>query len=361
MKNKTNNKLSQGKINLRRKLFGIFVATIILVIATSMLILLPMVTGKQEKSVIYSYKITNNIKYRVYFKENDYLDEKNMGMNQNYIADLVDYIEVDFASLYSASMKTNLLSNYSIEATIVGEYKVPETEENSKIWQKKYNIESVDITNYDDQNQINYNRKAKLTLDEYKDEVKRFQKELRLPMSTKLVVKFNSEVKAEEYNIDKISDMELIIPLDESIFSITTNYDKTISSNIYSEEVDNSILKINIIFIMVSCIFILGAGVYLYKNIKVVIKTLHKNKYTRTLNKIRRDYDELIIDLKEPINLKNYQIVEVKTFEELMDLENEIRIPILNYEPIKGKEAWFVIIQQNLAYRYILLNVTKKL
>ena len=38
----------------------------------------------------------------------------------------------------------------------------------------------------------------------------------------------------------------------------------------------------------------------------------------------------------------------------MINIEDELRIPILFYESIKGKESWFIIINNDKAYRYIL-------
>ena len=48
------------------------------------------------------------------------------------------------------------------------------------------------------------------------------------------------------------------------------------------------------------------------------------------------------------------KIIEVKDFEDLVNIEEELRVPILFYELIHESESWFIITTSTQAYRYIL-------
>ena len=45
---------------------------------------------------------------------------------------------------------------------------------------------------------------------------------------------------------------------------------------------------------------------------------------------------------------------DVKNFEDMVDIEEEIKSPILYYEVEEGSEALFTIVNDNYMYRYIL-------
>ena len=59
----------------------------------------------------------------------------------------------------------------------------------------------------------------------------------------------------------------------------------------------------------------------------------------------------------EPIELEGLQVRNVKNFEQLVDIEVEIRKPIVFYETIPKIEGEFIIIQDDIAYRYVLKNI----
>ena len=71
-------------------------------------------------------------------------------------------------------------------------------------------------------------------------------------------------------------------------------------------------------------------------------------------NKIKKDYGSIIIDVDNHINFSKFTIFDIKTIEELVDLEEEVRIPILFYEKKKNKVCYFVIIKDNYMYRFTL-------
>ena len=71
-------------------------------------------------------------------------------------------------------------------------------------------------------------------------------------------------------------------------------------------------------------------------------------------NKIKKDYSSIIIEVDNHIDFSNFTIFEIKTIEELVDLEEEVRMPILFYEKKKAGICYFVVIKDNYMYRFTL-------
>ena len=85
-----------------------------------------------------------------------------------------------------------------------------------------------------------------------------------------------------------------------------------------------------------------------------VLHFVHKSKYHVELNKILNDYGEIIVEVVNPIPTDNKQIIRVKNFNELIDLEQELRIPILCYINELKAITTFAILNNNQIYQYIL-------
>ena len=68
------------------------------------------------------------------------------------------------------------------------------------------------------------------------------------------------------------------------------------------------------------------------------------------------DITEIVEDLI-PGMLNNVKD-DIKNFEDLINIEEELRIPILFYELEKDDEAWFIITTETQAYRYILKSTS---
>ena len=80
-----------------------------------------------------------------------------------------------------------------------------------------------------------------------------------------------------------------------------------------------------------------------------------KTEFTKNLEKILKDYSEIIVEVSTPLEYdKSINVLDIKTFEDMVDIEEEIKSPILLYEIKKNHEAWFIIIKDEYMYRYIL-------
>ena len=69
--------------------------------------------------------------------------------------------------------------------------------------------------------------------------------------------------------------------------------------------------------------------------------------------KILRKYKEIIVEVESMPNINGKNIIDVKGFEELITIEEEIRLPILFYEENEN-EYVFLIIDENVVYRKIM-------
>ena len=62
------------------------------------------------------------------------------------------------------------------------------------------------------------------------------------------------------------------------------------------------------------------------------------------LDKILKNYDSIIANIKNLPDISSYKTIEVDKFEELLDVYNEVRMPINYYQEKTGKESIFIII-----------------
>ncbi len=72
------------------------------------------------------------------------------------------------------------------------------------------------------------------------------------------------------------------------------------------------------------------------------------------LNRILKNYGDIVAEIVTPTETGNMRVIDVKNFDQLLDIEEEIRMPILFYETVEGEEGEFTIIYDNIVYRYIL-------
>ena len=89
-----------------------------------------------------------------------------------------------------------------------------------------------------------------------------------------------------------------------------------------------------------SLIFLLLSLLTLGLSFKKIFNFEEKNEYNKKLQKILKMYDNVIIEITSPINIDDYEIIEVKGIDEMVDLEEELRIPINFYEHIPNYNIW---------------------
>ena len=65
-----------------------------------------------------------------------------------------------------------------------------------------------------------------------------------------------------------------------------------------------------------------------------------------------KDYGDIIVETTSPVNFNDYQVIHVKNFNEMIDLEEELHVPILYFEPAVGQESWFMLIHDKVLYKY---------
>ena len=88
----------------------------------------------------------------------------------------------------------------------------------------------------------------------------------------------------------------------------------------------------------------------------MVIMYHDKYDYKAQLNKILSEYDDIIVNIKKFYNRKKYNLIYVDTFSELLDVYNSVGNPISFREVKKNKEALFIILDEDNAWVYRLLN-----
>ena len=72
------------------------------------------------------------------------------------------------------------------------------------------------------------------------------------------------------------------------------------------------------------------------------------------LNKILKEYGDIIAEADNMPDLTKYDVVNIKQFNDLVDIEEELHSPIICNEIREDLESWFLIFHNETAYRFIL-------
>jgi len=309
---------------------------------------------KNEDVLLYSYNVNQDLDYKVNLYDNSYIESSYLGKDDTYISDLIKEIQIDYKYKYAGSKVVPLNYTYDVVATINGEYSLEE--EDSKVWTKEYKLVQNRNGKITDKTSINITEPVSLNFSYYNNVVSNFRKELRLPIKASLIVVFKINVTGEVsgQKINDTKQMTLSFPLNQQAFKITEKYEENFNNSIKppvekKEKVNSRKLICGIILLSTAIfIFILF--------FREIFNIPRKNKYTIQLNKILKEYGDIVIEVINPVSEFEMDIVEVKNFNEMIDLEEELRVPIMFYETIEYLEGEFTLVHNNILYKFVLRN-----
>lgn len=312
-------------------------------------------TPKEDMKILYAYNITRNSDYKVYLKPNNYIEQKYMGMNETYITDLVDYIDANFRYNYNVSQNATSKYTYKVVAVLNVEYYVTGSSQGTKLWSKEYTLVEPKKLQIES-NQININENVKIDFNSYNSEIKKFKEQFGLPIKSYLDVKLvvASEIDVAESNKIQKDDsaVNLKMDLNQQVFSILQDYEPIDKGQIIDEENISNVS--NVILLTIGIILFAISAFGILNIIRKIIVADRKTDYEIALNRILKNYGDIVAEIVTPTETEGMKVIDVKNFDQLLDIEEEIRMPILFYEIVEGEEGEFTIIYDNIVYRYIL-------
>ncbi len=299
------------------------------------------------------YKENSIITYIVKLKENDYYETNRLPQGMNYIANLIDEIELTYDYMFSTSELVKYDMSYSIEAIT----RVYSEDKKNILYEKKETLlEPVKVS----RNEIaDYNFKQDINIDynHYNDFVKGFKSLYGLSSDSDLsiVLRVESIGRNEKFQnpIELDSESIIKIPLSERTINISFDNDNISNDGIITEKrLFNKDSIFSLIIFIVTFICSIVVIVFVFKIFLSILKG--RSKYDIMLSRILKENDSIIANVQNGVNLSNYQVINISSFEELRDVHDNIGSPILFSETIVGKVSLFYIINDNIMYKYLL-------
>ena len=307
-----------------------------------------------EDTSIY-YKEDNTVDYKVYLKENNFFDEPYLGKDNIYITSLIDYLDIDFHNSLILDRKHS--GNYSYYVKVVAS--ATKVDDATKtFWKKEYPLTDVKTEEYANTKVINFNENVKVNYQKYNDILLELKKQYNISLDGTLKVVLcvenkidgEEEKKKESYSILSIPLTKATIEVPISITADSNNLGSISSKKIILK--DSTILALRI---GGATSFTIGIGLFIWLSIIFVRLGERQSIYLKTIKKILKEYDGIIVNLNKAPNLKELNVVDVSKFSELIDAHSEVRQPI-NF--IKGNNySDFILINNKMAWRY---RVTKE-
>lgn len=288
-----------------------------------------------------------NVDYKVYLKDNEFYKDKYLGKGMQYIASLINTVNVDFSYTNQYTSVVNYEYDYDITAKIL----VTDKYDNSKVLFEKEEVVVKNKHNSGVDDDFNINENIDIDYDKYNSYVTSFKDTYALDVDSNLIVTMNINYKGSYNSKDistKQSKLNITIPLTKNTIDISMNTNK-VDNNI-DIAVDQKVISNKTVFTL----GIILSGLSLLTIIILLVTKNNKNDiYYKEINRILKNYDRLIITSSQPsIDETNYKnVIRVMTIEELIDVTEISNEPIIYYEVVPGEKSYFIVLKQDTLYK----------
>ena len=329
---------------IERLTFDIITFLVFLIIGT--LLLNKSLQFENEKVVRYNEK--SNLDYKVYLKKNDFYEEEYLGKDMLYVASLIDKLVIDFDYAFESDEKEDIDFTY----TIVGKLSIDNPTGTKSYFEKSYTLLNKKTVSMKDTTGQSIKEQISVDYPYYNTLANSFKNQYGVDADSKLTIymlvnKKNTE--ESDFILDSSNVMNIVVPLSERSVDIKLDYkDINETSQIIKKQkmtVNDYIpLAMSVIFILLSLIMMIKG----IRNIRLLCK--RKSEYDKKVAKILKEYDRLIAESETLMSFEGKEIITIGKFTELLDIHDNLQIPIMYYEVEEHKLSYFYINHDNVVY-----------
>jgi hypothetical protein len=304
----------------------------------------------------YVYNIRQTADDSVSYRQSSFFGDGPDPSNTAYIADLTDTIDAHFHYSFTGSAATKLSYQYSAMATISATSGNQGSEGGvASVWTKKFDLIKP-VSGTKNTKALTLDKDVTIPFAEYKTAMDQFKTAFNATLSGEMVVTYTVHVSGKMHGapFSDIKTSTISTSLDQPVYQLAVKFNKSDRHEILpikAQHLADTITRYEMLiaFIMI----VLGTSCIIYGFRRQIFKT----PYMRELERIYRYHDGIIIRARKQPNLANKNIVPVQSFDDLLNLEEEIKTPIVA-AAAGGEATQFMITKDDTVYIYTLGRVT---
>ena len=352
IKKETNKKIKENK-KLKHKLYVGYESKIAMTIVLTFLLLLIgsyyLIKSINVLSVLnVNYREKSNLDYKVYLKNNEFYDSEYLGKGMTYVASLIDKISADFNYTFDIDKESDIDFDYDITAQLV----ISDTNKNNIFLKKEYKLLQNTKEKMISSKEHTINKTIDIDYNYYNTIANKFRIRYGVDTRSDLNIYLNIHEKNGENNsfkIDNKSVMSLTIPLSQKSINIALDY-KDINKT--SQVIKKSEIIINNYIFLALGISLLLIGILEFIHLihLILFTKTKKTNYDKYITKILNEYDRLIVETTTGPNIQNKNIVKINRFNELLDVRDNLKLPIKYYVISEHQKCQFYIDHEEELY-----------
>lgn len=289
-----------------------------------------------------NYHENGNVTYDVCLRPNDYYIDECQPSGKQYIASLIRTIDAEFHYSFSLAEEIEREYSYDITAKLVAtesgaDEKILYEKEEILLSEKSVAAVAGKIVKIDEPIQINYQK--------YNSLMTSFRTDYGLTLKANLYVTMNVRVSGTHENfatpIKSDQKITLRIPMSERTINVALETDG-VNSDSFIEEEKRDPTK-SLLFVAVAGA---SAVVFVFTLVMSIVVSVRRKSdrsdYEKELDKITKEYNQLIVEVEHVPKIDQKNVIEVKSFDELLDVRDTIQKPILHLQ-ISDQRSLFII------------------
>ena len=289
--------------------------------------------------ITYSEYTSND--YSVCTSENGIYKGTCLERDLEYISSITENIQATFDYEALFSKKNSYKANYYV----IGKLKIFDKADSTRVRYTKEDV-LVHSTSLESNSEVaSFSVDVDVDFINYSNIVKDYNSKIGLVSSGELEVALYLEENDVSRKISYIT-----IPLTEEAFMIKTsnldNQNQLVISNKEEKVVDPVYLFIAVVSMIMDVLLF----IYLVNFIKMGLNS--DNEYNTKLKAILKEHDDIIVNtISRYVIPDGYKVVELESFQELMDARNSLEKPIV-YERINNIKSKFYLEDDKTIYLY---------
>ncbi|MBQ9121709.1 MAG: hypothetical protein IJY12_05065 [Clostridia bacterium] len=322
-------KLERANYQRKRKSRILFQGIVAMILVAATLIM-ALTYYRMNKDAYVYYTENGSVEYQVYLKDNGFYDENYLDGEHAYVSALMDSVVSEFR--YDLQMDADSVE-YKYSYRIDARLEIKDKDSNTPIFDPVYELVSEQTLSVTDRT-LSIREKIPLDYGRYDGIAKQFLEtyELSNTVSTLIVTLHVNVLSAcEEFASDNRGDYEisLRIPLAKEVVNV-----ETVASVSQSEEKvlactnESKYIYRTLAFVLgglsAACLIVFGLYVVLTRDKHI--------DYARRVKKLVGNYRSYIQQINNGFDAEGYQILNVNTFTEMLELRDTLQTPILMYE-----------------------------
>ena len=303
-------------------------------------------------NVELNYSENGNVNYNISLLDNEYYSNNQLESNRQYISSLIDKINAKFH--YNTFFGDKAVLAYSYNIT--GKLYIYSEEGNILLDESYPLVDTKEDTIYG--NKLNITNNVEIDYQKYNKIAEDYSKNYAPNATAKFVVSLNVSYKGtyEEFldtNLHHKTNIDMIIPLLKDSFEIEIN-DKALKDNATYNEITME-TGVNTIYSYfgLACLIIATLLAIRFISLIMLLKP-KKSKYCALRDGYLKDYDRIIVNTKSLPRFGDTNVIDCYDFNELLDAQETLELPINYYEIVKNQKCVFFIKSGKDIYKYTL-------